>query len=77
MGRRLTRTRLAAAGKGIAMDGLDRWDLALLAAFVLAAVWKLVSLMRSRRDRLIAEVQQQIDRQHTAKKAKAKKEKAA
>ncbi len=59
------------------MDGLDRWDLALLAGAVLAAVWKLVSLMRSRRDRLIAEVQQQIDHQHAAKKAKSKKDKAA
>lgn len=58
------------------MNGLDRWDLALLAGAVLAAVWRLVVLMRARRNQLIADVQQQLDQQQSAKKKADEKEAA-
>lgn len=51
------------------MDGLDRWDMVLLAGAALAAIWKLVSLMRTRRNRLVSEVQQQLELQRQTQQA--------
>lgn len=62
------------------MDGLDRWDMALLAGAVIAATWKLMALMAARRNRIVAQVQQQIDHQREMQKQAAeaaKKESAA
>lgn len=59
------------------MNGLDSWDTALLAGAAIAATWKLVTLMRLRRNRLVAEVQQQIDQQQEAARKAAKAKEAA
>ncbi|TWT85766.1 hypothetical protein Pla123a_05730 [Posidoniimonas polymericola] len=53
------------------MDGLDRWDMALLAGAVIAATWKLMALMAVRRNRIVAQVQQQIDQQRELQKQQA------
>ena len=43
------------------MNGLDRWDLLLLAVAALVAVGSLLKLMAARRDQLVSEVQEQIE----------------
>ena len=50
------------------MDGLDRWDVVLLAGAAIAATWKLMALMANRRNRIVAEVQAQIDQQRELKR---------
>jgi hypothetical protein len=55
------------------MTGWDRWDVALFAAAVYIAVMALVRLMAARRDRLVADVQQQLDAERVRRlKAKAR-----
>lgn len=61
------------------MQNLGSWDLLLLAGGVLVAVRSLVSMMRARRDRLIAEIrhQVQVEQAKQAAEAAAKKKAAS
>jgi hypothetical protein len=62
------------------MDGIDRWSLLLLVAAVYVAVMTLVRMMTARRDRLVAEVQEQLiaeKKRRQKLKAKAEREQAA
>lgn len=59
------------------MDQLDRWDILLLLGASYVAVMSLVRLMTARRDRLVAEVQQQVavERERLAAERKKQKKK--
>jgi hypothetical protein len=55
---------------------MDRWNLLLLLAASYVAVTSLVRMMIARRDRLVAEVQNQLDGEKRRRKAKQAYEKA-
>ena len=54
------------------MAGLDRWEILLLCVAGYIAITSLVRLMVTRRDQLVADVQQQIDARRERRKRKQK-----
>ena len=55
------------------MESLDGWDVFLIMVAVYVAVTSLVRLMMSRRDKLVAEVQEQIAARRAQRKQQKRK----
>ncbi len=59
------------------MGSMDGWDVALLAAAIYMGVTALVRLMIRRRDQMVEQFRQEVDKEKSRRKAEKRKDRAA